>query len=189
MPNFDMFTPTPTRPRCATYVRRVPGLSATTTFAAQDSFLGTTITSLQQQHTTTFTLYNLDSPGRPDSVAAILPTIDLPMDCLLMGDLNAHHTWWQGPLPPSACTSPASHTSANWLTENNFHLHNKIATRTHHPRNGGQPSIIDLCLSRGRTIQLVLTLAIDHDTTSDHSSLTATLSLLSNVVPQKAQRC
>jgi len=113
MPNFDMFIPTPTRPRCTTYVHRVPGLSATTTFAAQDSFLGTTITSLQQQHTTTFTLYNLYSPGRPDPVADILPTIDLLTDCLLMRNLNAHHTWWQGPLPPSARTSPASHTIAN----------------------------------------------------------------------------
>jgi len=188
MPNFNMFTPTPTGPRCATYVRRVPRLSAITTFTAQDSFLGTTITSLQQQHTTTFTLYNLYSSGRPDPVVAILPTIDLPTDCHLMGDLNAHHTWWQGPLPPSARTSLASHTIANWLTENNFRLHNKIATPTHHPRNGGLPSTIDLCLSRGRMTQLVLTLAIDHDTTSDHSSLTATLSLLSNAAPQKAQR-
>jgi len=189
MPNFDMFTPTPTRPRCTTYVHRVPGLSATTTFAAQDSFLGTTITSLQQQHTTTFTLYNLYSPGRPDPVAAILPTIDLLTDCLLMGNLNAHHTWWQGPLPPSARTSLASHTIANWLTENNFPLHNEIANPTHHPQNGGQPSTIDLCLSRGRTTQLVLTLAIDHDTTSDHRSLTATLSIPSNAAPQKAQHC
>jgi len=63
MPNFDMFTPTPTRPRCMTYVHHMPGLSATTTFMAHNSFLGTTITSLQQQHTTTFTLYNLYSPG------------------------------------------------------------------------------------------------------------------------------
>ena len=92
MPNFDIFTPTPTQPRCTTYVRHVTGLCSTTTFTAQDSFLGTTITSLQQQHTTSFTLYNLCSSGQPDPVAAILPTIDLPTDCLLMGDLNAHHT-------------------------------------------------------------------------------------------------
>jgi len=120
---------------------------------------------------------------------AILPTIDLPTDCLLMGDLNAHHTWWQGPLPPAATTSLASHTIANWLTENNFHLRNIIATPTHHTRNGGQPSTIDLCLSRGKTIQLVIALVIDHDTTSDHSSLTASLSLPSNAAPQKAQHC
>jgi len=189
MPNFVMFTPTRTRPRCATYIRCVPGLSATTTFMAQNSSLGTTITSLQQQHTTSFTLYNLYSPGRPDPVAAILPTFNLPPDCFLMGELNAHHRWWQGPLPTLAHTSPASHTIANWLTENNFHLHNKIATPTHHPRNRGQPSTIDLCLSRGKTTQLILTLAIDHDTTSDHSSLTATCSLPSNIAPWKAQHC
>ena len=177
IPNFDTFTPTPTRPRCATYVCRVPGLSATTTFTAQDSLLGTTITSLQQQDTTSFTLYNLYSPNRPDPVAAILPTIDQLADCLLMGDLNAHHTWWEGPLPPSARISPDSHAIANWLSDNNFHLKNKTAIPTHHPRNGGQPSTIDLCLARGRTTQLILSLAVNHDTTSDHSSLTATLSL------------
>jgi len=77
----------------------------------------------------------------------------------------------------------------NWLTENNFQFHNKIATPNNNTRNGGQPSTIDLCFSRGRTTQLVLTLVIDHDTTSDHSSLTATLSLPSNVAPQKAQHC
>jgi len=131
---------------------------------------------LSSNNTTSFTLYNIYSPGRPNPVVAILPTIELPSDCLLMGDLNTHHTWWQGPLPLSACTSPASHTIIDWLMENNFHLHNKIATRTHHPRNGGQPSTINLCLSRARTTQLILTLAVDHDTTSDHISLTATLS-------------
>jgi len=120
---------------------------------------------------------------------AILTTIDLPTDCLLMGDLNAHHMWWQGPLPPSARTSLASNTIANWFTENNFHLHNIIAPPTQYPRNGGQPSTIDLCLFTGRTTQLVLTLAIDHNTTSDHSSLTATLSLPTNAASQKDQRC
>jgi len=175
LPGFDTFTPSPTKPRCATYVRRTSGLTATTVFTAQDSFLGTTITTLHNQKT--FTLFNFYSPGRAEPLAAILPTLKLPTDCLLMGDFNAHHPWWQGPLPRTVRISSASHSIADWLEENNFYLHNEPAIPTHHPRNGGRPSTIDLCLSRGSTTQSILVLAVDHNTTSDHSSVTATLAL------------
>jgi len=89
LPGFDTFTPTPIQPRCATYVRLTPGLTATTAFTAQDSFLGTTITTLHALKT--FTLFNFYSPGRAEPLAAILPTLKPPNDCILMGDLNAHH--------------------------------------------------------------------------------------------------
>jgi hypothetical protein len=111
LPGFDTFTPTPTKPRCVTYVRHTSGLIATTVFTAQDSFLGITVTMPNTQKK--FTLFNFYSPGRPEPLATILPTLNLPMDCLLMGDLNAHHTWWQGPLPPTVRISRANHTIAN----------------------------------------------------------------------------
>jgi hypothetical protein len=41
--NFDIFTPTINNPKCATYVRRSPDISATTTFTYRDSFLTTII--------------------------------------------------------------------------------------------------------------------------------------------------
>jgi hypothetical protein len=175
LPGFDIFTPVPTKPRCVTYIRRTPGITTTTVFTAQDSFLGTTITTSYNQKT--FTLFNFYSPGRAEPLAAILPTIRLPRDCLLMGDFNAHHPWWQGPIPSTIRISAASHKIANWLEENDFHLENEPAIPTHHPRNGGRPSTIDLCLSRGRTTQSILALAVDHDTTSDHSSITTSLTL------------
>jgi len=106
-----------------------------------------------------------------------------------MGDLNAHHPWWQGPLPRTTRTSPASHTIANWLEENNFHLQNEPAIPTHHPRNGGNPSTIDLCLSCGATTRSILSLAVDHDTTSDHSTLTVTLALPSAEARTFPRRC
>jgi ribonuclease HI len=187
LPGFDIFTPSPIKPRCATYVRHIPSLIATTVFTAQDSFLGTTITSSYNQKT--FTLFNFYSPGRAEPLAAILPTLKLPNDCLLMGDLNAHHPWWQGPLPQTSRISRASHTIANWLEDNNFHLQNEPAIPTHHPRNGGQPSTIDLCLSRGSTTQSILTLSVDHNTTSDHSAITVTLSLPTAMVPEVPRRC
>jgi len=187
LPGFDIFTPSPTKPRYVTYVRHAPGLTATTVFTAQDSFLGTTITTSHNQQT--FTLFNFYSPGRAEPLAAILPTLKVPTDCLLMGDLNAHHPWWQGPLPQAARISAASHTIANWLEDNNFCLQNEPAIPTHHPRNGGQPSTIDLYFSRGSPTQSILTLAVDHDTTSDHSAVIITLSLPSALAPTIPRRC
>jgi len=102
-----------------------------------------------------------------------------------MGDLNAYHPWWQDPLPHTAGTSPTSHAIAQWLEHNNFHLQYKPAIPTHHPRNGSNPSTIDLCLTHGDTTRSTLTLAIDDDTTSDHSSLTLTLLLPYTTPPPK----
>jgi len=90
LPDFDTFYPTPLKPKCVTYVCRTPGITATTTFTAQDSFLGTTITSTQNSNTTTFTSFNFYSPGRPEPIARLLSTIPVPKECILMGDLNAH---------------------------------------------------------------------------------------------------
>jgi len=187
LPGFDTFTPSPTKSRCVTYVRHTSSLTATTVFTAQDSFLGTTITTPHNQKT--FTLNNFYSPERAEPLAAIIPDLKLPNDCLLMGDLNAHHPWWQGPLPQTTSISRASHTIANWLQDNEFHLQNEPAIPTHHPRNGGQPSTIDLCLSRGSTTQSILSLALDHDTTSDHSAITITQSLPTATAPAVPCRC
>jgi len=175
LPGFDTFTPSPTKPKCVTYVCHTSGLSATTVFTTQDSFLGTKITSSNIQKS--FTLFNFYSPGRAEPLAAILPTLKLPNDCLLMGDLNAYHPWWQGPLPSTAHISCGSQTIANWLEDNNFHLQNEPSIHTHHPRNGRRPSTIDLCFSQGSTTQSVLTLAVDDITTSDHSAISVALSL------------
>jgi len=188
LPDFDTFSPTPLKPKCVTYVRRSPGLTATTTFTAQDSFLGTTITSTLQSKTTTFTLFNFYSPGRAEPIAKLLPTIPVPKECILMGDFNAHHVWWQGPLPQTARTSAASHDLAEWLESNNFQLHNVPGLPTHHPRNGSTPSTIDLCLSRGDITTSILSLDTDHGTTSDHSSVTVTLALPSATSPVPVRR-
>ena len=188
--NFNLDLPTPTKSRWVTYVRQLPGLSATTTFTARNSFLGTTITLQQEQHTTSFTIFNLYSPGRPEPLAALLPSLNIPANCPIMGDLNAYHLWWQGPLPHAARTSPTSYAIAHWLEHNNFHLQNKPAIPTHHPRtHRSNPSTIDLYLTHRDTTRSALSLAIDDDTTSDHSSLTLTLSLPYTTPPPKPYLC
>jgi hypothetical protein len=184
---FNTFTPTPSKPRCVTYVRHTSSLTATTTFTAGDSFLGTTITTPHDRKM--FTIFNFYSPGWPEPLAAILPTLQLRTNCLLMEDLNAHHSWWQGPLPQIARISHASHTITNWLQANNFNLQNEPAIPTHHARNGGQPCTIDLCFSRGSVTHSILLLAVDHDTTSDHSAVTISISLPTTVTPTTTHRC
>ena len=149
LPNFDLFTPVPIQPKCATYVRCTQGLAVATTFTAGDSFLGTTITATYLTNRITFKLFNLYSPGRPEPPAEIMNKIQLPKNCILMGDFNAHHMWWRGTLMHSASTSAATHSIVNWLETNYFHLGNKPGIPTNHPRNGGTPSTIDLCFSRG----------------------------------------
>ena len=170
-----------------TYVRHTSGYTKTTVFTAHDSFLGITITTSHNQQT--FTLFNFYSPGWAEPLAAILPTLKLPTDCLLMGDLNAHHPWWQGLLLQATRISTASHTIANWLEDNNFCLQNELPIPTHHPRKGGQLSIINLCFSRGSPTQSILTLAVDHETTSDHSAVIITLSLPSTLAPTIPRQC
>jgi len=189
LPNFNLFLPTPTKPRYATYVHQLPGLTATTTFTVQDSFLGTTITLQQEQHTTSFTIFNLYSPGRPELLAALLPSRSIPANCMIMGNLNAHHPWWQGPLRHTACTSPTSHAIAQWLEHKNFHLQNEPAIAIHHPWNGSSSSTINLYLTRGDTTRHSLSLAIEDDTTSAYSSLTATLSVPYSAPTPKPYRC
>ena len=187
LPGFDIFTPSSSKAKCVTYIRQTQGLTGTTVFTAQDSFLGTMITTPHNQKT--FALSNFYSPGRAEPLATILPTLKLPNDCLLMGDLNAHHPWWRGPLSQSARISRASYTISIWLENNHFHLQNKPAIPTHHPRNGRHPSTIDLCLSPGFVTQCIQALAMNHDTTSDHSALTVTLSLSTAMAPAVPCRC
>jgi len=179
----------PQSPDAPHIYRQLSGLTGTTTFTVQDSFLGTTITLQQEPHTISFTIFNLYSPGRPEPLVALLPLLSIPTNFMIMGDLNAHHPWWQDPLPHTARTSPASHTIIHWLEHNNFHLQNEPAIPTHHPRNRSSPSTINLCLTCGDTTRCTLPLAIKDNTTSDHSSLTATLLLPYTSPPPKPYRC
>src|ERR1700738_2672335 len=113
-PVFESHVPPLAKPRCVTYVRKIPGLTATTVFSHQDSFLGTRIhirSSKPSTHSRTknqndddgpkvveFTLYNFYSPGRPLAIANLLASGHFVPDknSIVMGDLNAHDTWWYG---------------------------------------------------------------------------------------------
>jgi hypothetical protein len=89
-PNFDIFTPTINKPKCTTYVRRSPDISATTTFTYRDSFL-TTTTHMSNQ--INFDLCNFYSPKR-QLIADLTKSLIPSLSTILMGDLNIHHLWW-----------------------------------------------------------------------------------------------
>jgi len=99
------------------------------------------------------------------------------------GRSQCTHAWPQGPLPPTARTSAARLSLAEWLESNNFQLHNEPGLPTHHPRNGTTPSTIDLCLSHCDFTNSIISLATNNETTSDHSEITVTLAFPSALAP------
>src|SRR5690554_6008370 len=66
--DFYMFTPTPTGAKCATYIRKIPGLTAHITFTHSNSLLGTLVRLGSYQ----FTLYNLYFPKGAEPLADTL---------------------------------------------------------------------------------------------------------------------
>jgi hypothetical protein len=125
-PNFNLFTPTPLSPKCATYIRCNKGLSAHTTFTYKDSFISTHI-SLSEA--VKFTLYNFYSPGHPKSLASLRDDFRPSLPCILLGDFNAHHEWWYGQLADSTSKARAFHAHRGFskiivdrLEDNNFTL-------------------------------------------------------------------
>jgi hypothetical protein len=94
-----------------------------------------------------------------------------------MGDLNAHNEWWQGSYvdPKRSRLSQIQRLKnpsiaiANWFEEHNFYLHNKPDIPTHYPTNNNNPSVIDLCFSKGEISDKIITLSVNHDSDSDQS--------------------
>ena len=170
-PDFDMFIPCSKQPSCATYVRRLTGLTAHTTLTHKNLFLVTSVTIMDY----TFELCNFYTPGRAGPLADFLPHFKPTLPCILMGDLNAHHQWWYGVKAPDTHNirnfSSSSNKIVDWLEKHQFRLHNTPGRPTHFPRNGNQSSVIDLAFTAGPIISRVMALQIDDDTTSDHSAL------------------
>ena len=176
-----MIIPTHTKPRCVTYVRKQSGITATVVFTHLDSFLGIRIDLPEHPPTgvdspRAVTLYNFYSPGRPTAVANLLSSGNFVPDaeCLIMGDFNAHDSWWYGAAGSVGAIlrnfGGTSKTIEEWFWERQFTLHNEVGHYTHFPRNGNNPTIIDLCFSKGKITEKILTWAVDDNSTSDHSA-------------------
>jgi hypothetical protein len=67
-------------------------------FSENNSFIGVT---LQFHSLPSFTVYNFYSPGRPTAFVSLIKSFIPANSAIIMGDLNAHHGWWYGRLPPT----------------------------------------------------------------------------------------
>jgi hypothetical protein len=97
------------------------------------------------------------SQGHPKHLAKLIESLKPKPSSIFIGDLNAHHEWWQGSYigPKQSSLSQTqrlknpSTAIANWFEGHNFHLHNKPGIPAHCLTNKNNPSVIDLCLSKG----------------------------------------
>jgi hypothetical protein len=170
-PDFDLYTPTPIKPLYATYIRRGYNIVASTEFTHGRSFLGSYIII---NNSLSFYLYNFYSPGYPKAFADLCKSFTPKSPCILMRDLNAHHPLWYshgGGIPnKDVRRNTLSNSIAEWFEKFSFLLHNEPGVYTHFPRaESFNPSVLDLCLSRGGIMQRIETWTIDRNSGSDHA--------------------
>ena len=99
---FEIFTPVPTNPKCATYIRNDAQLQPSLALSQSDSFLGirlklqsnTTIPSNRQSTRTT--VYNFYSPARPYAICHFFQGFRPDTNAIICGDFNSHHQMWYG---------------------------------------------------------------------------------------------
>ena len=169
-PDFFQFTPTSFNNKCATYIRRSALLQPTVHTKHSNHVIAVTI---HPPHQAPITLYNIYSPGLAIHAARFFENHTPQLPCIIMGDLNAHHSWWYGSESTNtsqiANTIRSSTAIVDWKDKNNFSLQNTPGVYTHFPSNGNQPSIIDLCFTSGLNASTVLVWGIDPDSASDHA--------------------
>jgi hypothetical protein len=177
-PNFDFFTPTINKPKCAIYVRHLPDISATTTFTYCNSFLTNTIHMSNQIN---FDLCNFYLPKR-QLIADLTKSLIPSLSTILMGglnihhpffpnDFNIHHPWWSNNSEARPeLNLPASLTTVEWLETYDFRLHNYLGHPTYCPHMANsRPSVLDICLSTGPATEYIEAWSIDDESGSDHS--------------------
>jgi hypothetical protein len=158
-PDFDLYAPTPIKPLCATYIRRGYNISAPMEFTHERSFLGSHMTI---NNSLSFYLCNFYSPGYLKAFADLCKSFTPKTPCILRGDLNAHHPLWYGhregiPDKDLRWNTP-SNSIAEWVEKFSFLLHNEPRDYKHFPCvESFNPSVLDLCLSRGCITQHIET--------------------------------
>lgn len=119
---------------------------------------------------TFFNVYNERKTGGSRAGAytldRLLPTLHLPRRCILTGDMNAHHEWWN-----SNIESPKrAETLVQTMERERFQLVNEPDEPTYNFRTGRGQSVIDLTFASKDISDNVINWAIDLDqaTGSDH---------------------
>jgi hypothetical protein len=139
-------------------IRRGYNIVASAGFTHEQSFLGSHIIS----NSLSVYLYNFYSPGYPKAFADPCKSFTHKSPCILMGELNTNHPLWYGhgggiPNKDLRRNTP-SNSIAGWFENFSFLLHNEPRVYTHFPHaESFNPSVLDLCLSRGGIMQHIET--------------------------------
>ena len=158
---FELFTPAPINPKCATYIRKDAQLQPSLALSESDSFLG--IRLRLHSNTTTFskrppmqtTIYNFYSPARQRAICHFFQGFRPDTNANICGDFNSHHQMWYGHRSAQHARHLFNDASlANQLVDKlvdlAFDLQNVPGLYTHFPRNNSSPSVIDLTFTWGQ---------------------------------------
>ena len=93
---------------------------------------------------TVFNIYN-EHEGSSNlyTIPRSFTKIPLPERCIIAGDMNTHHTWWNSQIK----TPKRADEIVQIMETNNFSLLNEPDTPTYYYRNGKGTSIIDLAFT------------------------------------------
>ena len=131
-----------------------------------------------EEYSLIINLYNLSD----NSVAPLLPTIDLPTDAkiIITGDFNLHHPDWS---PDSKEENAGSKNLVNWMRTNDFTLLNRPGETMWF--QGSQSSTLDLTWASNNSLNNISYWGVREDlhNGSDHLPIMWTLTLDYNFTP------
>lgn len=176
-PNYEAFSPiddwTATRPRVITYVKKKMGIrSEQSQTNISGDLLHIKLFLNNGQSLNIFNVYNPPYPNEEYGPLEVLYSTAphfFKSNCLLQGDFNLHHPYWQPSWRKSP--SPAAEKFLNWTEENNFNLLSPLDKPTQNRGN-----VLDLAFGFGPLLSNArCNIAKNIECPSDHLPLLTTI--------------
>jgi len=146
-PTFNSILPKdkPTRrPRVAVYYSRtLVGLSVNlrSDLVVDEDVMALEVSTPELETVTILNVYNERVDGQGEyTLERTMQDFPFPRRCLLLGDFNAHNTWWNSQVQGHR----NDEVLVQLVSENNMELLNEPDAPTHYPVNGNTPSVLDL---------------------------------------------
>ena len=172
-PSYDTFSPAAdwsnSRPRVISYTRKGVGIQSEQKHTGiSNDLLLLSLSSSDSQSIKILNIYNApsSSPG-PSSLLSLFelsPSL-FSGNCLILGDFNLHHHWWQPSWPRSP--SPGADSFVDWIDTHNFSLLSPEDIPTHNRGN-----VLDLAFGKGPLLlNSICNIPTHIDLISDHLPL------------------
>lgn len=176
---------TKNHPRVISYFRKKSNLSSEQIYTPFSDIIILRLNSLSGKVLGIFNVYS--APNYSDNNSAIsflykLSRTSFRGSCLVQGDFNLHHTFWQ----PSWHRSPTSGAEnfVEWIDTHNFTLLSPLDKPTHNRGN-----VLDLAFGSGPlSNNMASCIATNFTTTSDHLPIATTIGWNSSSDPQRKLR-